>query len=117
MTFTAPIEVDDKGLKVTTRADGAPIHLWLDPDSGDEVAREDADGPPPASKPSLVVRLADKRTLAGELDGRIVLKSSSGSTLDTWLSPGPIKWGVVLPGGGALFGGGRLVVRVEFAGK
>lgn len=117
MTFTAPIVVDDKGLKVTTRADGGPLHVWLDPDNGDEVAREDADGPPTAAKPSLTVRLADKRTLAGELDGRIVLKSSTGATLDTWLSPGPIKWGVALPGGGALFGGGRLVLRVEFPGK
>ncbi len=115
--FAGPVEVDEQGLKVTTRSEKV---IWFQPENGEEVTRQRDAGAPPRPAPSLSVELGERWTLDGEADGRVELKDPAGDVRATWRCPGALKWGVALPGGGALFGGGKLLVRVvppKFAGK
>ncbi len=115
--FAGPIEVDEQGLRVATRSEKL---IWFNPANGDEVARQRDVGAPPRPSMSLSVELGNRWTLDAEPDGRVELKDAVGAVQSTWRCPGALKWGVALPGGKALFGGGRLLFRVvppEFAGK
>jgi tetratricopeptide (TPR) repeat protein len=115
--FAGPVEVDEQGLRVATRSEKL---IWFQPANGDEIARQRDVGAPPRTSLTLSVTQGGGATLDGEPDGRIELKDASGAVQATWRCPGPLKWGIALPGGGALFGGGKLLVRVvppEFTGK
>jgi hypothetical protein len=115
--FAGPVEIDEQGLKVSTRSQKV---IWFQPENGDEVARQRDVDAPPRTAPSLSVEIGERWTLDGEPDGRIELKDAVGDVRATWRCPGALKWGVAVPGGGALFGGGKLLVRVippKFAGK
>jgi tetratricopeptide (TPR) repeat protein len=103
-----PPEFDGQGLRVPTRSQKV---VWLDAVTGDEIFKQaDVDGPP-GRLASLEVRLPGGGTLTADADGHVVLRDASGSSIAAWRADSGIEWGVACPGG-ALFGGGTVVLRL-----
>jgi len=101
-----PPELDAQGLRIPTRSNRV---VWLDTLTGEAVFRQPDVGAPPAARGGLEVRLPKGGTFLGDPGGRIVLRDPSGGARAAWRVADRLEWGVACPGG-ALFGGGTLVL-------
>ncbi len=103
-----PPQCDERGLRVVTRSQRV---VWFDPVSGETIGRElDVAGRASATA-GLTVPLSGGASFAVDPQGRISLRSAEGRSLAAWRSPARIEWALASPGG-ALFGGGTLVLRI-----